>query len=1134
MSEAALARPEADVQPQGAGPVLGRASGLRLHRRCACGGDAGIGGECESCRATTLQRRGDGHGAPAGLPASVGRTLAQSGRPLDGAARSFMEPRFGADFSAVRVHDDSGAAASARDVHALAYTVGQDIVFASGQYQPGTESGRHLLAHELAHTVQQRGLQRSGTAALPDQGPEYRRLEAEADRAADAVLAGSRARPLSSVGRPVLSRTPTPTPTSTPTATATAAAAAQSLTVDSGPMGQLVFNVTPAGDHGDPSGGSASRQRRYDVDIFYLPGTKGDRALTLYDGRARARQLQATLQIVGTAARRTATWETRANPEALGESWVRSVGWSAAGRDPNWSCLAGGAAFTQTSVPGNGTCNIDHIVELQLQGGNDPQNLQALDAVPNQSAGGAIWSQVSGLGTRVAEAFSVPSGDQVQLVFRSAVLRGAVWPSASTAGQPRNCLMIDRAAREGTESCLGAAAGPAARTVTLAGGASQNDFVVPADWGANNRNAPLFDEPANRAAAQMLSGFQLRELQFRDNRQARVVARIDERAGRRGTRLPLTLSSARGDDIQINAARTAVGAAVVYRMTLPRTLPTNFAFNYDFLSPGTIKQISFTEAGELNWRGEIRTGVPFLPNPLLVIYENDSLRLAVELGPRQLRSPIPGFTLTDGNLSLTLAPTLQASGHLGFAIGRGASAIATGAIDVVADGSGLSATGLLQAHIPGVDTAEGRVEYRNGVVTGQIVIESSQIRLPNVQRGRLQLDIDSTGLRPSGELELLLPRDLGNVTLGFSREGSRFVYTGRGRLRVPGLHEVDIRARYDGVNLHAEASNIGFRWHGLDGSIDVAYDARGEAAGRISGRGRLTLQRGDVTGSIEVQLHDSGRFSGHGRVTYPFTIQGQRIEASAGVIVNEDQSVRVEGALRFPQPIQLFRRFGDNRQLFHFQRNIPIPGLSIGPVGVVAVIEGGVSAHYGFGPGELRNVSLEAAFNPLAEHIDPNVAFHAELHVPADAGITGTIGGGLGVEAGIARVNGTLTVSASLNLNAVLGGPLDLRYAERKFSVSARPGIDASLNLGLSLDAHARAEAGVGPFTVGVEKSWNLGRRAIVLGSFSMHAPIAWSSDAGFTAPSIDQIEWGPMPEIDPGDLLSQLFRSSSAEERET
>jgi hypothetical protein len=88
-------------------------------------------------------------------PASVDRVLASSGRPLDPATRSFMEPRFGHDFSGVRVHTDGQAAESARDVYANAYTVGHNIVFDSGRFAPGTHEGRRLIAHELAHVLQQ-------------------------------------------------------------------------------------------------------------------------------------------------------------------------------------------------------------------------------------------------------------------------------------------------------------------------------------------------------------------------------------------------------------------------------------------------------------------------------------------------------------------------------------------------------------------------------------------------------------------------------------------------------------------------------------------------------------------------------------------------------------------------------------------------------------------------------------------------------------------------------------------------------------------------------------------------------------------------------------------------------------------
>lgn len=86
---------------------------------------------------------------------SVARGTGGGGQPLDAETRGFMEPRFGRDFSGVRVHTGSAAAQSARELDAVAYTVGSDIVFGEGRYAPGTDAGRRLIAHELTHTVQQ-------------------------------------------------------------------------------------------------------------------------------------------------------------------------------------------------------------------------------------------------------------------------------------------------------------------------------------------------------------------------------------------------------------------------------------------------------------------------------------------------------------------------------------------------------------------------------------------------------------------------------------------------------------------------------------------------------------------------------------------------------------------------------------------------------------------------------------------------------------------------------------------------------------------------------------------------------------------------------------------------------------------
>lgn len=96
-------------------------------------------------------------------------TLKGGGQPLPNSVRTFFEPRFGHDFSQVRVHTDARAAASAQAVHSRAYTAGNDVVFGPGQFRPHTMSGRRLLAHELTHVVQQSVRAPATQTGLPNQ-----------------------------------------------------------------------------------------------------------------------------------------------------------------------------------------------------------------------------------------------------------------------------------------------------------------------------------------------------------------------------------------------------------------------------------------------------------------------------------------------------------------------------------------------------------------------------------------------------------------------------------------------------------------------------------------------------------------------------------------------------------------------------------------------------------------------------------------------------------------------------------------------------------------------------------------------------------------------------------------------------
>jgi uncharacterized protein DUF4157 len=205
-----------------------------LQRKCACGGTPGVSGECEECQekhlqlkasssapsSLTISRPGDPHEREADrmadavmqhtpisqgsasdtgllqrqtpmeredderlnrkpngsghtaapIPPVVHEVLNSPGESLDGATRNFFERRFGYDFGNVRVHADAAAAESARSLHALAYTVGGDVVFGAGQYAPGTRAGQQLLAHELAHVLQQTASSASAGPSTPGHG----------------------------------------------------------------------------------------------------------------------------------------------------------------------------------------------------------------------------------------------------------------------------------------------------------------------------------------------------------------------------------------------------------------------------------------------------------------------------------------------------------------------------------------------------------------------------------------------------------------------------------------------------------------------------------------------------------------------------------------------------------------------------------------------------------------------------------------------------------------------------------------------------------------------------------------------------------------------------------------------------
>lgn len=155
----------------------------RLAARIVVMSERGTGGEISRIGPGNEIRREVQSSGNSTVPPVVHHVLRSAGRPLDSDSQAFMETRLGHDFGHVRVHTDAKAAQSAQSVNALAYAVGNHVVFAHGRYAPNSIAGRQLLAHELTHTAQQPVL--TGSSSLVDLqvGPVHSAQERAAEQA---------------------------------------------------------------------------------------------------------------------------------------------------------------------------------------------------------------------------------------------------------------------------------------------------------------------------------------------------------------------------------------------------------------------------------------------------------------------------------------------------------------------------------------------------------------------------------------------------------------------------------------------------------------------------------------------------------------------------------------------------------------------------------------------------------------------------------------------------------------------------------------------------------------------------------------------------------------------------------------
>ena len=992
---------------------------------------------------------------------AVSRTLAAPGRPLPEAVRSEFEYRFGRSFAGVRVHDSPDAAAAARLLGADAFTVGEHVVFGSRRWDPASPAGRELLAHELAHTVQQRGSERPQVQARLPVAQPGSAMEREAGAAGHAALAGPPgvagallnthpARPC--VARRTINWTPIP---------------GDAVTLDNG-------------DTVDEWEFESDRIARFKVPKLVLPDAKGP-ALEHYQRAVKAGGLETTIEFDGAKAR-AGLWEARSPTPDLNRRWLIKVGWEDAEANKKWHEAGGkkGVGFP-TKNPGvaSSTCDMDHIIELQLGGSNTPSNIAPLNSKPNQESGRELWRIVSSTARSLRPKLAADGKVNVILAFQAVDQQPPVpVPSGcKSPGAPDcTCSDVDVCAMEKSKA-EGAAAGTTPYPVTT--GAQNATFAVVGDTAPVDLQA----DEENRKQSELIPGIILQTIQRpkKGHKVAGFVESRDHPKRSSKTRLPLILEKG-GDEISLDSKLDGD----VYRLKLAGTGKKKVKFTYPYLSAGTL-DLTMGDKG-LEGTGKLNVTNPLFKGLSINVYLREGeFGGTVDLDPKAMKPGIPGLKIKKATGAVTLAPELSVAGDIDFGIGRLIEGNLHAEPTLAGSQPGIYLKGTVKANIPKIENATGEIEYRNGSLTGRIEIDSGKLAsLPGKPRGLVVITLSDKGFEPSGELAIDLPRR-GSIEGKVRRGGPYgFIVTGNTKIDLPGLQPVTLAVTYDGRELKGSVKAL-VDYKGVSGAITVVYDD-----GKYSGDAWLGFSVSRFTGKAHLFLSPKGNLYGEGTVSAPIT---KTIIGTLTVKKPEVGDWEVVGELQLPPAIPLFQPVKKKDTVFDKSFTVNIWGP------VVLRINPSIGYDVGVGPGLVNGLKVQAGFKPFAEESDFEVQAQGALFIGGWALLTGGLEVGLGLGAGkLGSITGNLGLEVEAGVKGQVNAPFAFHYKAGRFTASTDITIGGSFVLITTVYGSVVVEA------VGFEvwsRRWDIGKTDWDLGlSMKIIVPISYASDTGFVFPS--------------------------------
>jgi len=1089
-------------------------------------------------------------------PVMTAPALRDAGRPLDTATRSSFESGFGQDFSRIRVHDDAHAHDSARALDARAYAAGDHIVFGAGQYQPDTPAGRGLIAHELAHTVQQAGLALKADGPLP--AGSDARLETEADNAAADVLSGRGAPALSRASRPAVFRAPVGTPT--PAGTAPAGTAL--------PMRPANIHPDFSIDSADPPVPNAPEVTIW-LDKFVLPKPKGAGPWVqeAYDQATAGGRLGTGLMIDGN---NYAAWKEDSKTDEYRNQWLHRIGFNsfpelgmalvaAAGNKTTPLDMHADVKAILPSIAGGLKalkCDIDHIVEKQMGGTSQPSNLQLLTSDVNQASGREAyqklkehaksfidfspdWSNVKRIMMRIRSAKVEPTPDDV-----SYKLEKLLRDNAATLGKAKVKAATDR-------KPLYLAAGGVGETI---------DVTDKGDTGIDEAGVRIVPGVKlvtyRRGVAKTLPDLVIGELDHRAMKKSESAEKGIEFAA-----TPLKAGAAAAPPPmaapETGAAGAAVPAAVVSptapageqrELKLDKKKFSQVKFYYPYLSPGVIKTIDIDAKGALSGTGTISPSVKFLgeldisfgPNELKLVKKLDHTALNNSAMMSKLKSH---FRFTESSLDLDLMKFVP-SGKAAFTMGPEAKPLLTGTIEAKVEGGAFVATGkLVPGAIPGISAAEGLVSYSSK--TGWAgSVKASSTTLPGTSKVDVVIGFreGASGIEFYGAGGLTTKVRESELTLGAVWKGGSIGYKGDVTVPkpLPLVDSVKLSGSYEDKLLTLTGTVKAFTWKNkFQGDLGVKYVQKDGEEGKFSGTvvAKTIGDTAKMDGQITLHLQENGKVSGLGEVSYQVT---KDIRPKLGVQLIADPHYRVKlfgevNIASIPLTKEWPKPGGEKREILKgvgVKVSLPTPVVGLS---VYFSASGSFGVTYGMGPLALNAVKFTGELWPLEDDPKIKATLAGRLSAPGFAGVYGTFSARVGAEVlgGALGLNGGIDVTPSMRLKIDAGVDVNASYSgEKGFAFEADASVKTVLLAKVAFDLKAQIYAAYGALEYTWTHPLNDPKEKQLGPEFKVTlGKIGYSKDKGIVWPSLDQVDYAPK-DFDPKSIIIDLLTDTKPQKK--